>query len=597
MINNAFTISAIIPSLIVLVAYFSNRRIKTTGNDLYSRMLIFNFVELIAAVFSYITIKNREYFPLVNDIVSKFLIFAMYAWASYFTLYVIDISKKIKYGLFKNKTFMIFFYIYFIIVGSIILYLPLEYYSEDLIAYSFGPSANVVFVVVGAYVVVWLVCMLKNIKNLKSKNYLPLYSILTLGTVAVVVQKIKPEFLLVSAVLSYVTILIYFTIENPDVKILEEFRIAKDRAEKANEEKELFLYNITQDIRLPLNEITKASNWLNENSRSQNVSDATYYINKNASSITDLVNNVLDISTLELTNIKVYNTNYDINNIAKFVEKTYKPKMNEKIEFRMNVDSNIPTVLYGDGIRIKQVVQILLDNAIKYTKSGFIDFSISCIEKNNLCRLLISVEDSGEGIKPSEMEKILNKEEHLIKNEKIDDNVSNIAMAKSITNLLGGTLLIDSELSSGTKMTIVLDQKIYDEKSKELNKLEKDVNKFIDNTKVMLVIEDEEYREKVVKKLSKYEVNLEVVELGSKCLDNIRMSKKYDLIIMDESLSHLSSIEVISKLKAIPSFNTPVTLLTDNIDNQGYINNGFKYLLDKKIPSKELEDILEKVEK
>ena len=170
-------------------------------------------------------------------------------------------------------------------------------------------------------------------------------------------------------------------------------------------------------------------------------------------------------------------------------------------------------------------------------------------------------------------------------------------MAKSITSLLGGILLIDSEIGSGTKITLVLDQKIYEDKSIELNKIEKDVEKYVNNTKVLVVIEDEDYREKIVKKISRYELDVEVVELGSKCLDNIRLNKKYDLIIMDEKLSHLSSLEIITKLKEIPSFKTPVALLTDNTDNQGYIDNGFTYLLDRKLVSKEFNKIIEEIEK
>ena len=588
-INITIAFMSLICLIVIMIVYFTSLKVKNKDTKLYSILLFSIFSESIFGIIAFFLLNNDA----ILDFVNRCYLSSMALWIGFFCLYIVEISKEVKK---KILSFLTNVFLLITIVLSFFLQREIVV-SDKSELYANGPAVIIVYLFSVWCLFVMFYTIIKNKKNIINKKYIPVLAFSITGLVIMIVQGIKPELFLFTPAEIFVSCIMYFTIENPDVKMLEEFRIAKDRAEKANEEKELFLYNITQDIREPLKEITRASNWLNENTRNKNVIDATYYINKNASNITDLVNNVLDISTLELTNIKVYNTRYNINNIYKFIEKTYKGKISDKVDFRMNIDSNIPTILYGDNIRLKQAIQMIIENSIKYTKEGFIDFKINSINKKDIVRLLITIEDSGTGIKPSEMEEILNKDIHLIQNEKIDDNTKNIAMAKSIVNLLGGTLLIDSELGRGTKMTIVLDQKIYDEKSIELNKIETDVNKFIDNTKVLLVIEDEEYREKVIKKLSRYELDLEVVELGSKCLDNIRMSKKYDLIIMDESLTHLSSIEIITKLKEIPSFDIPVALLTENTDNKGYINNGFSYLVDKKIPSKEIEEILDSIEK
>lgn len=583
--------------LILVIVFLSKPGINNTETKYFKSLALTTLIGLgieiiiygLYAIFAEKIVSPT--FLIIAKLMILYYVFFMYFFVSYTCSICFCKTKKD-----FSKFFIAVTVIYFIfLIAAISLDFEIVSTSEGFIPT--GPAMDFSYVI-GALGVsfISLSCIIKH-KELKNKKAIPFIGCIIMAIISLAVQSLNENIVLLIPSHAIAVILMYFTMENPDVKMLEEFRIAKNRAEKANEEKAMFLYNITQDIRNPLSEIRKANNWLNENIKNKNVLDASYYIGKNINNVLGLVNNALDISTLEVTGIKIYNTKYNINNITTFMMKNFQQKISEKIEYRVNIDSNIPNELYGDQIRLKQVLEILIDNSIKNTKEGFIELNVNSILKKDVCRILITIEDSGSGIKPSEMEQILNKEEHLIKNNKIDEEKSTIAMAKSIVNLLGGTLLIDSELGKGTKMTIVLDQKIYDEKSLELNRIEKDVTKFIDNTKVMVVIENEEYREKVVKKLSRYDLDLEIVELGSKCLDNIRMSKKYDLIIMDESLSHLSSIEIITKLKAIPSFQTPVVLLTENTDNKGYINNGFTYLLDRKVPSKDLEAIIEKVEK
>lgn len=591
-INVSFSICSLLFLIIIMSFYFYKPRIKSLQNQIYTIIIVSNMIGLILDIVGFALFNIQGVSNNIRLISSRAYMFYYIFFIFLLAIYTYVICRK------NNKhinSHNIFLFLTIITIINIIMTitLPMSLVIDGTTQYSSGPLVTYIYSLTGLIMVAILYMIVKNYKTANKSEMLPIFFFLISGIVVVIIQLFFPMISLSLTMEVVVTILMYFTIENPDVKMLEEFKIAKDIALKANEEKEVFLYNITQNIKLPLNNIRNASEWLNENSKSQNTKDASYYINKNAFNVINMVNEVLDISSIEVNKIKVYKNKYDINNIAMFIKKRFIGQVPEKVDFRINIDSNIPK-LYGDQIRVKQVLEILVDNAIKNTKAGFVELSVNSITKNNICRLIINIEDSGYGILPSEINKILDKN-NLYYDDNFNDDKSTIALSKSIIGVLGGILLIDSEIGRGTKITIVLDQKIYDAKSEGLYKIEKEVEKYASNKKVLIVIEDEEYREKFLKKITKYDLDIEIAELGSKCIDNIRLSKKYDLIIMDEKLTHLSCLDIMTKLIKIPSFNIPVALLTDNTDNDGYLDHGFKYLLDKKNISKELDKIINKI--
>ena len=170
-----------------------------------------------------------------------------------------------------------------------------------------------------------------------------------------------------------------------------------------------------------------------------------------------------------------------------------------------------------------------------------------------------------------------------------------MAIAKSIATLLGGILLLESEIGKGTTITFVLDQKIYEEKSDSLVKIENDITSYISKKKVMVISEDIDYLEILVKKLSKYDIDVIKMNLASYGLEHVRLNKECDLIIMDEELKHLSSLEILNKFKMIPNFNIDIAILTNNPSNN-YIEDGFTYVLNRKLDTKELDSLIDGIE-
>lgn len=582
---------------LLIVGFFMKKNINNATTKIYSGLIITNFIGLILHIMLAILPNLYEPASFMIMIIARIYLIDLLVWFTLFTSYVVNITYDKKKS--TVRVIQVIIFIIFLLTLMLALTLPLYMYHVADKIYTYGSSVTLLYLNAIVYVMACIYITFVNRSTLQMKRYVPLFVLIVLGSVVMCVQWFYPFTVLLTPFEAFMTTLMYFTIENPDVKMLEEFRIAKDRAEKANEEKEIFLYDITQDIRMPLYDIRKASSWLDTNADSMtknSIHDGMHYIQNKTTNVLDKVNNVLDISNMELTNIKIYENKYDINNLVSYLKKTY--KSSENVEIKYMVDSNIPTSLYGDVLRLKQLISILMDNAVKYTSSGTVFFKLNAINRKEITRLIITVEDTGVGIKASDIDNIFNKENRLYNNlDKIDDNKKNLAIAKSIASLLGGVLLLESEIGKGTKITLVIDQLIYKEQSKELDKLEEDTVKYVDKKKVLVVIEDDEYLAKIKSKLKKYDMEVEYVDKGAKCLDKIRLKNKYHLIIMDEQLKYLSSLEVLNRLKKVTNFNIPVCLLTDNIENDNFIKDGFTYLLDRKLDRKSLDSLFEEIEK
>ena len=578
---NIFTIYSLFYSLLINIVYFSSKRLRSIENKIFEKIMLTNFVGVLLAIGSYFTIKNIDRFELLNTFVSKGYIIYLLTWLTLFSVYIFVIS--IKDGKDKksevNKIINLFGILYLIFL-IIIIIKPLYYHNINGAIYSYGPSANVMYIVSIVYITVWLIRLSTNIKRIRDKKYLPIFAFMGLGLVVMIIQKQHPELLLMTSMETFIVFLMYHTIENPDMQIIEEVHRAKEISDNANEEKSMFLYNMTNEIRGITKDIDySADNILEEVDNKKvdvlNIGNSAREIKNNTAKFTTMTNEILDISQMD-SNIKIYNDKYNVKIIIKELVQIYKKKAEDKgISFRTNIASDIPPYLYGDSMGLKKALSIILDNSVKYTSSGFIDFDVSTIIKRDIARLVITVEDSGSGIKAEDLNKIFNK--------KVNDNERlnikyNLYNAKRLVILMGGTIIPSSVYGRGTTIKVVLDQKIADIDD-ALDKYESVYDK-----KSILLVDDNVSSGKIFTKMLKdTNIELSIVTSGKECLDKIRNKDKYDLILLDEDMEPLDGITVMRKLKEIRTFNTKTILLTKNNDyeyNDDYLEYGFDgYLL------------------
>ena len=592
---NIFTIYSLFYSLLINIVYFSSKRLRSIENKIFEKIMLTNFVGVLLAIGSYFTIKNIDRFELLNTFISKGYIVYLLTWLTLFSVYIFVIS--IKDGKDKksevNKIINLFGILYLIFL-IIIIIKPLYYHNINGAIYSYGPSANVMYIVSIVYITVWLIRISTNIKRIRDKKYLPIFAFMGLGLVVMIIQKQHPELLLMTSMETFIVFLMYHTIENPDMQIIEEVHRAKEISDNANEEKSMFLYNMTNEIRGITKDIDySADNILEEVDNKKvdvlNIGNSAREIKNNTAKFTTMTNEILDISQMD-SNIKIYNDKYNVKIIIKELVQIYKKKAEDKgISFRTNIASDIPPYLYGDSMGLKKALSIILDNSVKCTSSGFIDFDVSTIIKRDVARLVITVEDSGSGIKAEDLNKIFNK--------KVNDNERlnikyNLYNAKRLVILMGGTIIPSSVYGRGTTIKVVLDQKIAD-MDDALDKYESVYDK-----KSILLVDDNVSSGKIFTKMLKdTNIELSIVTSGKECLDKIRNKDKYDLILLDEDMEPLDGITVMRKLKEIRTFNTKTILLTKNNDyeyNDDYLEYGFDGYLLKPIDKDKLFELIDK---
>ena len=602
-----FQICSLFYISLLLIIYFSKKRLGTVENKIYIILAVTNLIGLILDISSVYTISNMSRYPILNKFVSKAYLVYLLSWMFLFTIYVFIIStnKKIDKNKtelhlsdYKNKVYPATILYFIFLILTIIL--PLYYKDNGNVIYSYGPSTNLLYFVSGLCIFTWLICLLLNFKQIKQKKYVPIFAFLIIGTLVTIIQGAHPEYLLMTSMETFITFLMYFTIENPDMKLINELNIAKDQAIKANNAKSEFLSSMSHEIRTPLNAIVGFSQALSEEDINDKAKDEVKDIMMASNSLLELVNGILDISKIESGKIEIVNTEYQFKNVYDELVILAKARMGDKpLDFRCHYDEDIPSVLYGDYTRIKQIILNILTNAVKYTREGYIDFSVSSVRKDDICRLIISVEDSGIGIKQENIPKLFTKFERLDleKNITIEGTGLGLAITKKLVELMNGTIVVQSIYGKGSKFTIAIDQRVVHKEVVVEKSEEKKVSEVHAEGRKVLIVDDNKINLKVASRLlENYRLDITTVESGALCIDKVN-SNTYDLILMDDMMPNMSGVETLHKLKEIDGFATPVVALTANAVTgmkEKYLNDGFDDYLAKPINRDELNNIVAK---
>lgn len=582
-------------TIIISILYFLKKKTKNFETNIYNVLLILALVNMFIELHLCVNVLLKvDSYSLYNMFLNRLFLITIFNWVTVFTVYIFKIAFSEKEKIIKNfnsKKMKILFIIFIIFIAVClfkIITLRIDQFNDGVYSYSYGPATDFIVIIYGMYFFSWFIALIFRTNKKRFIKYLPLFIFIIISGLALFLRQINPGILLNSLPFSFAVLLMYFTIENPDLKLVEEIKLSKDKAEQLNTDKSNFIFNITQEMKKRI--ILMKSN-ITETLASNDVDVIKSNLHKLQSIVDDsnkMINQTLNISEEDIIKIEKIDNKYNVKNLIKETTLAAKNKIKESIDFRVSVENNIPEYLFGDSIKIKQILTTIIENSIKYTKKGFIELRVSSVIKYEICRLIITLEDSGIGIDQKIINNIFSKRED---NDYISRNL-NLNSVNKIINLIGGTFNINSKLNRGTKITITIDQHIPEEDTK--NDQMAEYIKDLTIPKILLVDEDLNNLERIKKMFKNQNIFIDTVIMGEQCLRKVRNGEKFNLIIIDYEMPKLNGLQVFNKLKT-EGYDIPVIITTDSDDvniKKKYKEIGIYDVIKKPIKKKDIENII-----
>ena len=562
---------------LLCIVYFSKERLNLIENRLYSVMLVTGLIDSIIIIIERLLVLNGDITTvssgtkLILQCTNKldFLVLIIYTTCAFlYTVLITYPNMKEKIKKLINVTLVLD-----IIVYSIILMSNVDLITNGSIISVSGQAIVITYVFGGLYLIISMIMALLNIGKL-TKRHIPIISAIFILIILVLIFRSNPYIMIISITIAFVNYLMFFTIENPDIKMIEELTKAKALVEKNNNDKSIFIFNTAQQIRYPLNMIDQRADQILDEDNLDEIKNMAVDIKNSKQRISYVLNGAMDVSTIDAKKIKIVDSKYSLSNLLTEICLKFKSMATEKnLEFRKNIEESLPETLYGDSIRLKQIISALLLNAIKYTKEGFVELNVNTVITYDVCRLVISVKDSGIGVNAEKLNKIFSQNDDT-KIEDVDSKEMTLDTAKKVVNLIGGTITVRSEKNKGSEFTLIVDQKIASSDDK-IDNIINEYKKLEDKIKILLVDDNEEERILLTKKLGGIS-KLTATKNGEECLKRIRNKEKYDVLLIKESMEKLDAYQTIKKAKILEFVPDKIIVLADNKEEEEKLTiNGY----------------------
>lgn len=559
MYSICFTIAGVIFSILLFVLYNFKSNLKLLENKIYYGIIVTTIISGLIEIYSFILVRTSIFVNSVLYLFSlKSLFLCFLVWIYLFTIYTVIVTINL-----KNKDYsryrlaIIISTIVFIIVSLTTMILPIDIIETDGLLLPTGVGVDIIYVLSLILFIIMISVIISNRRNLKNKKYYPMYFLLVILGIMIIVQKIFPSLLLINFSLSILIYIMYFTIENPDIKLIKDLSYTRRMLEKQNEMVSGTVNNLAISLKNPLMEITNfSSKKINKKDEVSSLEEIKKF-QKLSLNLVDQINKIMDLTRIENRQLKIKNKLYQTDNLINSIKDIINFR---NVDVNYNIDNNIPKVLYGDDDNIKQTFTYLVEFINNYFNRYDLTINISKISVRNNCKLMFSIIVNYKNTKLDFIER----DNKCI----IETNAWEYELYNRLVELQKGTYEVKKNNSS-LIFNFALFQKIKDNNEA----VEEEVIKYnnYSGKKILIALDNHLDINKFTELLVNYNVDISTSSSIEELTELLRSDKTFDIVFLSNTISGIENYNIITseerkrtmtKLSLIAGYKLQIIMVT-----------------------------------
>lgn len=559
MYSICFTIAGVIFSILLFVLYNFKSNLKLLENKIYYGIIVTTIIAGLIEIYSFILVRTSIFVNSVLYLFSlKSLFLCFLVWIYLFTIYTVIVTINL-----KNKDYsryrlaIIISTIVFIIVSLTTMILPIDIIETDGLLLPTGVGVDIIYVLSLILFIIMISVIISNRRNLKNKKYYPMYFLLVILGIMIIVQKIFPSLLLINFSLSILIYIMYFTIENPDIKLIKDLSYTRRMLEKQNEMVSGTVNNLAISLKNPLMEITNfSSKKINKKDEVSSLEEIKKF-QKLSLNLVDQINKIMDLTRIENRQLKIKNKLYQTDNLINSIKDIINFR---NVDVNYNIDNNIPKVLYGDDDNIKQTFTYLVEFINNYFNRYDLTINISKISVRNNCKLMFSIIVNYKNTKLDFIER----DNKCI----IETNAWEYELYNRLVELQKGTYEVKKDNSS-LIFNFALFQKIKDNNEA----VEEEVIKYnnYSGKKILIALDNHLDINKFTELLVNYNVDISTSSSIEELTELLRSDKTFDIVFLSNTISGIENYNIttseerkrtMTKLSLIAGYKLQIIMVT-----------------------------------
>lgn len=604
------SIASMLYMIMVAIVYFTKEKVNTSENKIFSKLVLIFLASLFSEIYiTFIPIDMK--IPLFVISLKVYLILCVF-WLSYFMEYVFIITRNnenkllINYKQKYKKTYIRFWIITAFVISAVIL-LPISFYNENGMKYSYGPSVDVVFGLSALYMVIMFIYIIKNLKNLKNKGYMPIIFFVILLSIVAIVQKLYPNLLLANTCFALITTLMYYTIENPDIKIAKELAFSKKIAEESRDRTLNVLNEISDELKNSFSKLQTFGYKKVNYQDLEEVSKELKYIKKYNIDFVDRATGLLEIGKIESGSLTLREKEYESSELLEELRKMlFYDKKNKQINVLTEFENKVPSVLYGDKTKVEQLVLSVYDYILNIIDKDDLIIKMDSITVGRFSKIKFHFITQDPNLdkyiyvkKQSYDLEVKNLNEFEFYDTK--ENVKYDKILK-LASLLNAKLNVSKDEFGRKDLTLSIRQRIIDpyviveqkEENKGLNVKYFDAS----DKRILIVNKNNTHLKELLLLLRPYKSDIDVVSSINDMKTKLSDNKTYDMVMIDDTIyNNEKDFESIKSVKSFSGYDIKLVILAsdDRVnDCEIYIEEGFDEYIIKPINKKNINYIMKK---